>query len=401
MDLTSRAAAALAAIAAGPDVVLPGVWTFWADTITGAVPLGPVAPHAFTFARALSTFGKGEVTMPATSPALPPSRLLALWSWRLWAFYDGQPLWCGVPTGLADNGDATVSLTLTELPGYLAKRQFDLVDGARYDQVEQTVIARDLAEPVGDVGVQIVTEPGPGFLRDRSYEYLESQSRAQLLTNLSEVISGPEFRTEYAMTPAGRPACTLRIAYPRVGGPSGVGATVPGNAIGYSAAWDADAMRTRTFAAGELPEGAPEGAVRPVIVVDRPQAGLPRLDEVDDWPGTVLETTLRERANTAATANARPALDLSVSVGEASPPLTRYMPGDDVTLHVTSPLLEGGGLDVTGTLREESVNAAEGTVAWTVTVDSPPPWPRGTLTNRLGAIDALTQGVFRRRRAPV
>jgi hypothetical protein len=399
LDLVALLAGAAGRAARPPETPLPGAWTFWADTIVGAAPLGPVAPHGFSFNRALSAFGKGEVTLPVTIPALPPERLLRLWSWRLWAFYDMQPIWCGVPTGLSDEGAATVTLTLTELPGYLGKRQWDSVSPVRFDQVEQTEIARQLAAPVADVGVPIVTVPGPGFPRDRSYEYLESQSREQLLVNLSEVISGPEFRAEYAMTPGGLPQCTLKIAYPRAGGPTGVGATVPGNALSFSAAWDADALRTRTFAAGELPEGAPEGAVRPVIVVDRPQADLPRLDEVDDWPGVILETTLRERAAQAATANARS--DLRVSVGEASPTLTDYAPGDDVTLHVTSPLLEGGGLDVTGRLRDEAVNAADGTVAWTVTIDSPPPWPRGTLTGRLSALDAITQGVFRRRRAPV
>jgi hypothetical protein len=400
MDLTAAAALAAARAVRPPATPLPGMWSFWCDTIVGSVPLGPVTAHGFTFSRPLSAFGKGEVTLPLDAPALPPDRLLKLWSWRLWAFYDARCVWCGVPTGIADEGNATVSLTLTELPGYLAKRQWDAVDPVRYNQVEQTAIARDIAAPVGDVGVQLVTEPGPGFLRDRTYEYLESQGRDQLLANLSQVISGPEFRTEYTTT-GGRPGCTLRIAYPRVGGATGLGATVPGTALHYSAKWDADALRTRTFAAGELPEDAPEGAVRPVIVEDRPQPDLPRLDAVDDWAGVVLISTLRERAATAATANARPALDMSVTLGEAAPEVTDHMPGDDVSLHVTSPLLEGGGLDLTGRLREESVNAADGTVDWTVTIDLPPPTPRGTLTQRLGLTDALTTGVFRRRRAPV
>ena len=114
------------------------------------------------------------------------------------------------------------ALTLTELPGYLTKRLLDVPAGLTYSQVEQTTIARTIAAPVSDVGVQLVTVPGAGFLRDRTYAYLEGPYRSDLLVNLSQVISGPEFRAEYAQ-PAGSPVCTLRIAYPRVGsGASGL-----------------------------------------------------------------------------------------------------------------------------------------------------------------------------------
>ena len=164
----------------GPPPGLPnfspslGAWSFWADTIIGASPLGPVQPVAFTCNMPLSDFGAGSVTLPATmGGGITPDRALRLWSWRLWAYYAGKLVWCGVPTGVKDTGSVGVALTLTELPGYLTKRLLDVPAGLTYSQVEQTTIARTIAAPVSDVGVQLVTVPGAGFLRDRTYAYLE------------------------------------------------------------------------------------------------------------------------------------------------------------------------------------------------------------------------------------
>lgn len=383
-----------------PIVPLPGRWTFWADLIVGGAPLGPVDVSGFGFTSRLSGFGNGSGTF-ALPCGIDPARLLRLWSWRLWAYYSppgglAELVWCGVPSGIADeNGSVRVALTFTELPGYLTKRQFDAYPSAVWRGVEQTEIGRRLAEPVADVGVRIVAEPGPSpVLRDRVYEYLESDHRGQLLSNLCSVERGPEFRAEYATTAAGRPECTLRIAYPRVGsGAAGLGVTVPGAALGYRAQWDADQLRTMTFAVGDLPESADANTPRPVRTVSRPQADLPRLDAVDDWPGTVELATLAERAATMATIQAAPALALSASPSEAFPPITRYRVGDDVTIRAQTPLTPGG-LEVTGRLTELSVSAGEGTATWTVATGQPPPVPRETVAKRLGRLDTWTRQAF-------
>lgn len=372
---------------------IPGQWSFWCDRTVGAIPLGPVAPTAFSYSTTLSGFGNGTVTLPVDTVPLSRDDLLNLWSWRLWAFYDGAPMWCGCPTGVTDEGRATVEVTLTELAGYLTRRQFDTT--RNYVQQEQTYIASQIAGPVTAVGVVIVTEPGSGFKRDRSYEYLEGESRAELLTNLSQVISGPEFRSEYGIDPTtGAMTATLRIAYPRVGSSaSNLGIVVPGGALEYSGAWDADLFRTHTFAVGDLPENAAENAVQPVVVVDRPIAGLPRLDSVDEWPGTILVSTLTERANTAATIYARPTYDVSASTFESSPPLGSYGLGDDVTVNIITPLLPDG-LVTTGRLVGLSADAVTGKVDWTVSATVPPARPRATLSGRLARLDSARYAMF-------
>jgi hypothetical protein len=380
---------------ARPVVPLPGEWRFWAESIVGHVPLGPVEVSGFGYTSRLSGFGNGTATfgMPC---GLDPARMLRLWSWVLWCYYEDALVWAGVPSGIADEDAAVrVSLTFTELPGYLTKRQFDQFPKWEPRQMEQTALAAQLAAPLADIGVRVVTSPGPiPVLRDRTYEYLEND-RAQLLVNLSQVEQGPEFRAEYGTTAQGLPECVLRIATPRVGsGEAGLGVTIPGAALGYRAQWDADQLRTRTFAVGDLPEDE-QDRPRPVAVWDRGDElpDLPRLDAVDDWPGTVLPSTLRERARTMSLAQSAPALQLSASPPAAAPSLARYAVGDDVTIRATTPLVPGG-LEITGRLTELSVSAAAGTATWTVANTLPAPVARETVSHQLDRLDTWARQGF-------
>lgn len=378
---------------ADPWLRVPGQWSFWADGVVAPhTPLGPVQCTAFRYTAKLSGFGSGTATLVLAGGGLDPATIRRLWSYRLWAFYQGVPVWCGVPTGLADQGAAVVSVTLTELPGYLAKRTFDISPNKVYTQVEQVTIAADLAGPLADLGVAVITQAGAGMKRDRTYEYLQS-TRADLLTQLAGVIQGPQFRSEYAMA-GGLPTCTLRIAYPRVGsGQAQLGLMVPGAALGYQATWDADAMRTRTFAVGDLPDNAAANTPKPVKVVDAPQAGVPRLDAVDDWAGVVLQSTLNEKAATASTQQAAPALALTATPSEAFPAISTYNVGDDVTVIATTPLMPGG-FTATGQLTQVDVDAAAGTAAWTVATTLPPAKARESLAGRLARLDTTMAAMW-------
>lgn len=393
----------------------PGVWTFTADMLNvpgggpavGVIQLGPVAVSSFSMTQTLSDFGAGEAVIETSGPGLTRADLQRLWGWRLWAYYEGQPVFCGFPTGLADSGGATVAISLTEVTGYLAHRAFDVRNpltsaqgggyGQVYDNTEQTVIAADLAAPLADILVPVVHQPGGGQLRDRTYAFLEN-NRAELLKALAEVSNGPQFRTEYAMT-AGLPAATFRIAYPRVGADTGMGAAIPGGVLDFTLTWDSDMLRTWTWAIGDLPQNAPEGAQKPVRRVIRPQpnAGIPaRLDAIDEWAGVWRVTTLENRANTNATLYASPVLTIDVTVGTAEPPLTAYQVGDTVTLHFTDPLLAGTVLESAGQLTAREVSAGDGTVAWTVTVKQPPPKPRETVAGALARLDNFASLAWRR-----
>jgi hypothetical protein len=395
----------------GQVAPLPGYWRFTADRLSwstysglsspsAVTQLGPVQLAAFSFTQELSGFGDGEAEV-LVDGGLPREMLWELYSWRLWAWHHDEPVWCAWPTGLADSGGASVTLSLTEVSGFLHKRKF--ADTYRATQVEQVLIARRLAAPVQEAGVALTQDGGPGFLRDRSYAYLEGTDRAELLTNLSQVgefvggTAGPQFRTQYDLA-AGLPRATLHIAWPRVGADTGAGATVPGTATGFQVAWDADKLRTMTFAVGDLAEDAPEGAVKPVSQLWVPQPGSgrpPRLDEADDYPGTILASTLAERAQTASALYAQPVITLDMTVSLDAPKLATYSVGDTVTVHIADPLL-GGGLDLSGQLQRREVSAGEGTAHWTVATTLPSPRARETLASSLGRLSSQTQRQWRR-----
>jgi len=402
---------------ARPHVPLPGRWTFWAETMVGGQRLGMVDVSSFYCVKRLNAWGYGNVTLNLPC-GLDTETMLALWSWRLWSFYDGLPVFCGVPTGLADqNGSAHVQFTMTELPGYLTRRQWDRRDanipwdsprppilggpGGFFEKVEQTTIARVIAEPVQDVGVEIVTEPGTGVIRDRKYEYLEGGSRGQLLVNLAGVINGPEFRTEYRMTPQGVPVCTLRIAYRRVGSDdAGLGVAVPGAVLSYRAQFDSDQLRTRTFAVGDLPADTPlepdqPSPPRPVVIAELANPRLPRLDAVDDWPGTILLDTLRERAETAAMINSVPAQAIVGSPPESYPVITSYGVGDTVTVRAVTPLIPEG-VEFAARLQEIEINAGEGTATWSLGLLQPPQRTRESVAGAFRRLDTTTAALFHR-----
>ncbi len=379
-----------------PVVPLPGHWTFWADSMVAPyAALGPVDVAVFTCSSKLSGFGAGQATiiMPDDGTGLDPAILTRLWSWRLWAFYEGQPYFCGVPTGITETGLQAVVFTLTELPGYLVKRQMDVFPTKVYSQVEQMTIASDLAAPLADIGVQVVAQhPDGTFLRDRQYDYL-SNNRADLLEALSQVGGGPEFRAEYSMQ-AGRPVCTLRMAFSRVGsGAAQLSFTLPGNALAYQAQFDSDMQRTRTFAVGDLPYNAATNATKPVKVVDNPQAGLPRLDQVDDFPGVSVISTLSERASQNSQSYASSTMTLTGTASTDFPPVSTYGPGDDVLLHVTSPLFPDG-LTVPAWLIQVDVDAGNATALWTMQTTRPPTRHRETVAKRINRIDRMAAGTF-------
>ena len=394
VSLGSMAAVAATGYASGGASVISGgamPWTFFADSaVAPFADIGPVQVVAFTADWQLSGFGSGEATI-AVGPdsALPRSMLMQLWTWRLWAFYQGVPVWAGSPTGVVDQGNQTVTVALSELPGYLALKQYAL--NHTYTGVEQCTIAGDLASPLSNIGVAVARQPGPGVNRDRTYTFLQND-RGQMLTDLSQVIGGPEFRSEYAVG-AGGAGCTLRIAYPRVGAAGNLAVVVPHGAISFRTTWAGDMMRTRTFAVGDLPPNAPTTQTRPVVTIVTPQSGVPELDHVDDWPGVVLASTLNEYASSYSQSYAQPALSLEVVMPLMSPLLGSYLVGDDVAVSLADPLVPSG-LNATGRLTALRLDAGSGTVTWTVAITLPHPRKYASLSAQLKTLHRKTAGIF-------
>lgn len=379
--------------AGGPPslaAALPGQWQFWADRAVAPYgAFGRVEVTGFSASSELSGFGQGQAVIPVDGNALGRTDLLAFYTWRLWAYYQGVPVWAGLGTGLQDDGGSAVQVSLTELPGYLLRKQF--VSNATYTPAQdQTVAAADLAARLDNIGVARQIDAGPGHGRSLVYNYLDGQSRGDLLVALAQLSQGPQFRAEYAVNASGLPTCTLHIAYPRVGNAgtaSGLALVVPGGASTFTATWDSAAMRTRTFAVGDLPDGAATGTKRPVVTDIRPQAGVPVLDAADDWSGISDTAQLTDLAATAATIYATPSLALSAVMPISSPPLGTYAVGDDVALALSDPLIPEGYV-ATAQLTKIDIDASAGTATWGLGVTTPAQRPPRSLLARLRAAEA-------------
>lgn len=378
-------------------VTLPESWTFWADaSVPPYTAIGPVDVLSFTCSWALSDFGAGEAEIAVERGGLSRNDLLGFYRWRLWAFYGGTPVWAGLPTALTDEGGASVKVALDELPAYLNRKVYATTH--TYTGVEQTTIAADIASRLDNIGVPRVLVPGAGRNRDRTYDYLGQNNRGDMLKELAGVQNGIEFRAEYAMS-AGRPGCTLKIAYPRAGGATGLGLVLPGGPVSVSAQWTSDLMRTRTFEVGDLPNNAASTAQRPVAYLDAEQTGLPELDVATDRPGVVLTSTLNEYASSDSSIYGSAALALTATMPVSDPALGDYGVGDDVAVQMADPLLPSG-IATTGRLTAMQADAGAGTVAWTVAITQPPPAPTHSLARRLRLLDRNQKGAFRRSLVP-
>jgi len=374
----------------GDPIATPQRWTFWADSsVPPYAPIGQVEVQSFTCSWALTGFGAGEAVIPVSGNAMGRLDLLKFYGYRLWAYYGQTLVWGGLPTGLTDDGGEAVTVSLVELPGYLAVKQYATTQV--YSQIEQTTIAGDLAARLDNIGVPRLLTPGSGVKRDRTYTYLQGSSRGDLLTALCQVINGPEFRSEYAPDANGKPTCTLHIAYPRVGSnASALALVVPGGAVSFQSAWASDLMRTRTFAVGDLAPGA--SGNKPIVIVNQPQTGIPEVDAVDDFPGVTVVAHLTDRANANASTYAGPAFTVSATVPVNAPPLGSYAMGDDVAVALADPLVPSG-YTAMGRLTGASADAAAGTVAWTVAITQPPPVKR-SLTTELARLGRQVTSLF-------
>jgi hypothetical protein len=226
-------------------------WTFWADASTGShKAFGQLSVIGFTCNWVLSDFGSAEAVIPVAHSALSRADLLGFYKWRLWALYRGVPVWGGLATGLLDDGGDAVTVSLTELPGYLARKVW--AQQVVYGAVDQSAIASDVAARLDNVGVpRLITTSGSARNRPQTIAFLDGPTRGDLLRGLAQLSGGIQFRSEYSLSSASLPVCTLHIDRYQVGqSGSGLALQVPGGAVSFQAQWGSDLMRTRTLAVG-------------------------------------------------------------------------------------------------------------------------------------------------------
>ena len=224
--------------------------------------LGMVDVGSFYCVRRLSRFGHGNVTVNLPC-GLDSDILINLWSWRLWAYYAGEPYFCGVPTGLQDeDGSAHVQFTLIELPGYLTRRQQDEHPFLRVPAVRSRPPSPAARGARAGRGRGDHHRAGAGQCpRPQVRVSWRAGRRGQLLINLCRGAPGAGVPHRVPDEPGGPASVrSLRIAYPRVGSERpGSACRCPARSCPTAAQLDSDQLRTRTFAVGDLAERRARG----------------------------------------------------------------------------------------------------------------------------------------------
>lgn len=218
------------------------------------------------------------------------------------------------------NSFGAISITGSEVVSYLGRRAIGQVS---FDQVEQLVIARTLAEQgfryygdadvPGAVAMDIPVPPASGELRSRTYEQAETYI-LERLTELSQVINGFEFTVRTVWQSVGGIRYVQRtflIHYPRAGldldhtldmgsqvFPSLPGqSTVAGQggaAVSFSMDEDASRVASTVFAVGSSNEdGRTLGQAENVALLAQ---GYPALTLIGTWGSVVRQETIDSHA---------------------------------------------------------------------------------------------------------
>jgi len=186
------------------------------DTLVTTLPLTGV-----TFDRRISRTGSLQATLSATTPQLvAAARLVQRYTGRcaLWVLRDNTIWWGGIiwtaPASQGQRGPVELAITAATFDSYAAHR---LLDADRnYDQVDAGVIVPDLwraiqADPRGDIGVQAPDQP-MGVLLDRDYLADDQAYVGTMITEIGDVLAGPEHTIDTYLDPAGTRTKRLRLA---------------------------------------------------------------------------------------------------------------------------------------------------------------------------------------------
>jgi hypothetical protein len=110
-------------------------------------------------------------------------------------------------------------------------------------------------------------------------------------------------------------------------------------------------------------------------------------------PGTILESTLWERSNTATIINSIPAQEVTGGPPESHPSILTYGPGDTITVRAVTPLIPEG-VEFQARLLQVEVNAATGVANWSAALTSPPQATRTSVGGAITAMDRQASQLF-------
>lgn len=298
--------------------------------------------------RALGTPTKAGFTLAVNDPRCPTDweQITSPFThWILVCTDDETILWGGIFTGRVITGKPSIGLTASSPEEYLDRRY---VGDKRFEKTDQTEIAKWLLNHCVSSGINIhyITSPtDKPVVRDRWYHADETATVLQRLTELSNVIGGPEwYMTLKWQTPTCQNIqCVCYIGNPKIGitddSPSAI-FEMPGSIteFKYEQRWSKGDAATYVVATGSG-EGESKPMSNPQIDPTVESTGIPRLEIYQNYSSVKLKPTLDAHAQKILNAKKQGIQVWSISCRTDQYPKvdTDWNMGDKVKLQINLP----------------------------------------------------------------
>lgn len=254
--------------------------------------------------RGMQTISSGSFTLPIYDARCPKEWELLTIPMRYWICCVSEDVivWAGIiESRHRKTSSGMVGLSCVSPEDYLDRRY---VPSKRFDQVDQTEIVKWFISLANTDGLPFVVDGKlSGIRRDREYHEDETASVYQRLSELSNVIGGPEWHitVEWANENYSAIVPVVRVGAPRIGRASKAPMAVfemPGGLL--DVAFE-ERYGAREFATHVVAVGGGEGEDRPmsdpIISTNVEIAGWPRCEIRKTFDSVTQKTTLNSHAN--------------------------------------------------------------------------------------------------------
>lgn len=273
------------------------IWRFWSVDLRTGVMRKPLRPMGASWSSRLNAPGQGTLTMATKGLAIRD----------VWPHLIGigietmtnegwKPYWYGYVEKATPADNGATSLGLVEVDTYLNRR--NLMETLKFAGVNQTEIVAALVEWVrthGGIPLRGVSEAS-SYPRDRTYDWYNLPNIGELVTNLTEIINGPDYELVHRIIEGGldtpRRWESDLISRDVVGVDRNLVLQSDREAAGYSL--DIDAMDHATTVIGV---GVGEEEDMLVAVAQDSRNIYPQFDAVPAWKDVSVFETLSEHAD--------------------------------------------------------------------------------------------------------
>ncbi len=280
------------------------MWFGVCDIKTGALLAELPLTISGELQRVMQQINTGSFTLPVNDRRCPNDWEALTVPYRVWVIVcddENNILWGGIiESRQRSTKDTLIGLACVSPEDYLDRR---FVLDKRFDQVDQTDIVKWMIGQVNVMGLPFVVDgEASGIRRDREYHADDAASVYQRLSELSNVINGPEWHVSLEWVDDKRSAVVpvVHVGAPRIGRASDTPQAVfelPGGLIEASLE---ERFKVGEFATHVVTLGGGEGEDRPMsspqMAVAKENAGWPRCEVRKTYDSVVNKPVLDSHA---------------------------------------------------------------------------------------------------------